>query len=211
MKKLFWENPYLSECEARVVKVDDDKVTLDQTIAYAFSGGQERDYGSIGGFEILEAEKNGKEIDYTLASHNLKVGDSVEVKIDWQRRYRLMKLHFLGDIVLQMILKRYPDLERIGAHVGDHKTRIDFIMDFNIRDMFDDLMIELDEIIKNDYPIEIGFEDEENQVRYWLMNGYTEHCGGTHIKRTGEIGPVEFKRRKLGKGKERIEILLVEE
>ena len=211
MKKLFWEDAYLSECDASVVKVNGDKIVLDQTIAYAFSGGQDRDYGTIGDYEILEAELIGNEIEYTIAiDHTLKVGDQVHLSIDWDRRYRLMRLHFLGDIVLQMILKRYPDLERIGAHVGENKSRIDFIMDFNIRDMFDDLMEELNEIIVQDYPIELAFEDDENQVRYWKMNGFSEHCGGTHIKSTGEIGKAEFKRRKLGKGKERIEILLVE-
>ena len=210
MEKLFWKDPYLKECNAKVVEINDGKVVLDRTIAYAFSGGQESDKGSIGGFEIIEAKKVKDIIEYTLNNHNLKINDEVLIKIDWGRRYRLMRLHFLGDLILQMILKRHPEVERVGAHVSENKVRIDFIMDFNIRELFDDLMEELNEIIEKDYPIELGFKDELNEIRYWKMQDYTEKCGGTHVKSTKELGSVKFKRDKIGKGKERIEILFDE-
>lgn len=211
MEKLFWKDAYLKECNAKVVAVKDNKVRLDRSVAYAFSGGQESDEGTIGGFEIIEAIKIDNDIEYVLDDHNLKVDDNVIVKIDWNRRYRLMRLHFLGDLVLQMILKRHPEVERVGAHVSEYKVRIDFLMDFNIRELFDDLMKELNEIIENDYPIELGFKDEENEIRYWKMQEYSEKCGGTHIRSTGELNKVKFKRDKVGKNKERIEILFSEE
>ena len=66
VKKIFWENPYLTKLEAKVTSIDNNVVTLDQTIAFAFSGGQQSDSGTIGGFQILEAKKEGKEIFYTI-------------------------------------------------------------------------------------------------------------------------------------------------
>lgn len=94
VKKIFWENPYLTELEARVTSIDNNVITLDQTIAFAFSGGQQSDSGTIGGFQIIEAKKEGKEIFYTIEqNHNLLLNQNVMVAIDWEKRYRLMRLH----------------------------------------------------------------------------------------------------------------------
>ena len=46
--KVFWENPYLAELVAKIVDIDGDNIVLDQTIFYAFSGGQESDEGTMG-------------------------------------------------------------------------------------------------------------------------------------------------------------------
>ena len=82
VKKVFWENPYMSEIEAIVMNVDGNIVTLDQTIAFAFSGGQQSDSGTINGFKITDAKKEGNEIFYTLEkNHNLKQNQSVIVYV----------------------------------------------------------------------------------------------------------------------------------
>lgn len=57
--------------------------------------GQESDYGALAGHPVLSAEKDGLGIVYTFAPrHGLQVGSEVEILIDWERRYRLMRLHF---------------------------------------------------------------------------------------------------------------------
>ena len=58
-KKLFWDDPYLTECTAKVTAINGTKVKLDQTIFYAFSGGQLSDEGTIGGLKVIEARKEG--------------------------------------------------------------------------------------------------------------------------------------------------------
>jgi Ser-tRNA(Ala) deacylase AlaX len=62
-------------------------------------------------------------------------------------------------------------------------------------------------LIAADHPIRSAYSDEASQRRYWEIEGFARvPCGGTHLCRTGEIGPVALKRRNIGKGKERIEI-----
>src|SRR3989338_1805732 len=103
-KKLFWEDPYQTECTAKVTSIDNNKVKLDQTIFYAFSGGQLSDEGTIGGIKVLEAKKEGDkenimDIEYTLADDpSFQVGDVVEVKIDPIRRENLRRLHSAAHI-----------------------------------------------------------------------------------------------------------------
>lgn len=208
--KAFWHDPYLTELSVKVTSVLKGLVTTDRTIAYGFSGGQESDYGTIDGNSIITADKQGKQIVYTLAeSHNLQVGDDVIMRIDWDRRYKIMRLHFAAELVLELINQNFSNPEKIGAHIGQDKARIDFVWQGNISQTFDLLEKELKRIIDSNVPIKSEFSDEENEVRYWSIENFAAvSCGGTHIKRTGEIGQLALKRNNIGKGKERIEITL---
>ncbi len=213
LKKLFWEDPYLTEISARVTSVNKNVVTLDKTIGYAFSGGQASDSGTFNGYKIIEAKKFGKEILYTIdSSHNLKVNDEVIVKIDWDRRYKIMKLHFAAEIILELVYQNFNRPEKIGANITEEKARLDFKWEGNISKIFPFLEKKTKEIIESNLDIISQFSDEENEMRYWEIEGFGKvDCGGTHIKKTGEIGDIILKRGKsLGSNKERIEIYLKE-
>jgi alanyl-tRNA synthetase len=55
--KIFWENPYLTKLNTVIKTVDQDRITVQETIFYAFSGGQESDHGTIADYPVLRAEK----------------------------------------------------------------------------------------------------------------------------------------------------------
>jgi Ser-tRNA(Ala) deacylase AlaX len=190
--------------------VDGNDVTVAETIFYAFSGGQESDRGTFGGHQVTQARKDGKEIIYTLEEgHGLKIGDAVTMTIDWERRYRLMRLHFAAELVLELTYQNLKGIEKIGAHIAQDKARIDFKWPQSIAASFPLLAGEANRIIEADQPILSAYSDEENQRRYWEVAGFARvPCGGTHLKRTGEVGRVELKRDNIGKGKERIEVYL---
>lgn len=208
--KLFWKDAYRSRVETRIVAVEGERVRLAETIFFAFSGGQESDHGSIGGQPVLEARKDGLDIVYRLdPAHGLRVGDGVDVVIDWPRRYRLMRLHFAAEMVLQLIYRQVPGVERIGAHIGEDKARIDFALDVSIASLFEAIQADVERLVAADLPIHCDFTDESAQRRFWQVEGFAEMaCGGTHPRRTGEIGALRLKRRNTGKGKERVEIHL---
>ena len=210
VKKIFWENPYLTELEAKVTSVNGSIITLDRTIAFAFSGGQQSDSGTIGGFAIVKAQKEGKEIFYTIEdNHDLVRDQAVMVVIDWDTRYKLMKLHFAAEIILELVYQNYDHPEKIGANITTDKARVDFFWDGKISDIFPELLEKANQLIHSDLDIVSAFDDEENETRYWYIPGFAKvHCGGTHPKRTGEIGSIALKRNNIGKGKERIEIYL---
>lgn len=211
VEKLFWAEPYLTEIMAVVTAVNENRITLNKTIAYAMSGGQDSDSGTIGGYEIMFAEKQGAEIVYTIdTAHTLKVGDEISVKIDWEKRYCLMKLHFAAELVLELVYQNYDRPCKVGANITKDKARVDFEWEGNIAEIFPNLQNKLTELIEGDFEIVSAFSDEVEQKRYWEIDGFAKvPCGGTHLKRTGEIGKLRLKRRNTGAGKERIEILLV--
>ncbi len=206
-KKLFWEDPYQTECEAKVVEIEGKKVRLDKTIFYAFSGGQASDKGKIGGIEVKEAIKEGKEIYYILETEpNFKVGDNVKVEIDWNRRYKIMRLHSATHIVYHFLSRKLGIKKLIGSNISENKGRIDFEYPEAVTKYIEELEREVNNFISKPTKIETFFTDEKNERRMWVCGEVKMPCGGTHVKSTDEIGKVKLKRKNIGRGKERIEI-----
>ncbi|MFZ6658395.1 alanyl-tRNA editing protein [Undibacterium sp. TJN19] len=208
--KTFWEDPYQTSQITQVSKVDGNDIWLASTIFFAFSGGQESDHGSLGGHIVLSARKDGLEIVYTLADgHGLVAGQSVEVNIDWVRRYRLMRLHFAAELVLELCYKSLDGVGKAGAHIAQEKARIDFVWPESIAPLLPRLAQEAQAIIDANAGIHCAFEDEITEKRYWEITGFSRvPCGGTHVRRTGELGTISLKRNNIGRGKERVEIYL---
>jgi Ser-tRNA(Ala) deacylase AlaX len=208
--KKFWDDPYQTKLETTITSVVGDKITLKETIAYAFSGGQQSDSGFINEYEIKAANKINNEIFYAIDStHNLKAGDKVTISIDWEKRYKIMRLHFAAEIILELINQNFNKPEKFGANITDKKARLDFIWERNISEIFPFLYTEVGKLVNADLPIISTFQDSENEVRYWEIVGFGKvNCGGTHIKSTKEIGNITLKRVTQGKNKERIEMYL---
>jgi Ser-tRNA(Ala) deacylase AlaX len=188
--RLFWDDPYAAQADARVTAVDGRDIELDRTIFFAFSGGQESDAGTIGG-------------------QRLNVGDLAHIVIDWERRYRLMRLHFAAELVLEMVCAALPGVERIGAHIAEDKARIDFAWPQSVARALPAIAERVAGIVAANLPIRSAYSDAATGRRFWEVEGVARvPCGGTHLRRTGEVGPLTLRRRNVGKGKERVEIRL---
>ena len=207
-RKVFWEDPYQTELDTTVSSVTDAQVTVSATIFFAFSGGQESDAGTIAGLPVLEARKDGAEIFYTLPEdHGLRPGDPAPVRIDWERRYRLMRLHFAAELVLELVSRELAGVEKLGAHIAADKARLDFRWAENVSVLLPTLTDGAQALIDADLAIVSAFSDPSGERRFWEVPGFARvPCGGTHLQRTGEIGRITLKRRNVGRGKERIEI-----
>lgn len=212
MNKVFWENPYQIKLNTRVASVNINEILFEDTITYSFAGGQESDKATINGIPILDSRREENLIYYTLpAGHSLKAGDQVLMEIDWPRRSRLMRLHFAAELILEIVTQRFG-LEKVGAHISEGKSRIDFKSNQNISIHFPEILAEYNRIIEANYPIEKGYSDLQTQRRFWKIEGLAQvHCGGTHVDTTREVGFVSLKRDRPGKDIERIEIRLVDD
>ena len=123
-----------------------------------------------------------------------------------------MRLHFATEIVLELTCQKLKSIKKIGAHIAQDKARIDFAWNGNISAALTDIQNEALRLIEADREIISAFSDEEAERRYWEIKDFARvSCGGTHLRKTGEIGKIELKRQNPGKGKERIEIYLIEE
>ncbi|WP_409297367.1 alanyl-tRNA editing protein [Pseudomonas sp. KCJK8993] len=212
MERAFWSTPYLTSLDARVLSIEGCDVTISPTIFFAESGGQESDHGTINRIEVAQARVVDDRIVYRLAAEpDFAVGDLVNVRIDWTRRYALMRLHFAAEIVLELFYKKFPGLEKVGAHISQDKARIDFVMEDNVSQYFPEILEQVERLVAADLPIESRFTNAEHLRRCWHIEGFSQvPCGGTHLRKTGEVGRLRLKRNNIGAHKERVEIYLVD-
>ncbi|HBD7399360.1 alanyl-tRNA editing protein [Legionella longbeachae] len=210
MKKIFWDNPYQHQLMTKVISVNESRLLFEETIGFSFSGGQESDRVTVNGLEVTHSELEGDLIYYTLPSgHGIAKGDAVLMVIDFTRRYKLMRLHFAAELILELV-QRTITARKIGAHIAENKARIDFSYQHNISAIFEKILHEYNKIIATDKRIITGFSDINRQKRYWEIDGFSRVlCGGTHVKSTSEVGYITLKRLNIGKNKERIEIYLI--
>lgn len=215
-KKLYWEDPYQREFDAVVGSIDNDRIILNQSCFYPRGGGQVGDTGELNGVRVADVVKNDAgdavHILENLGEPSFKPGDVVHGKIDWDRRYKIMKLHSAAHIVYNFMLKVYPGAKVASSGIVDErKDKQDYILP----DGWDKEKLAIVEKYANDFIAadkEIKCWTDADGIRHWLVSGMPDmHCSGTHVKLTSEIGRVSVKRgKKPGAGKERIEILLVE-
>jgi len=208
-KKLFREDPYQTECEAIVTSVAGSEVVLDQTVFFAFAGGQASDTGTIGDVPVSEARVSGDDIVYTLESPpRFREGDSVLVKIDPNRRNRLMRLHSAAHLVYCLFNRKTNEPQLIGSNVSHDKGRLDYQYPVSIKSLLPELEELVNQYFSQDNAITTYSDSRDPGKWWWTCEDWKIPCGGTHVRSAREIGPVRLKRKNIGAGKERIEITL---
>jgi len=211
VKKLFWKDPYMKECYAKVTAIEGNKVWLDQTIFFAFSGGQASDKGAINNINVLEAVKQSKdEIYYVLEKEpNFAVGDNVKVDIEWDYRYKIMKLHSAAHIVYYFFIEKAGEQKVIGSNISIDKARLDFAYNESVGPLLEEIQEKTNKTIDEGIDIKMFYDEKDPTRRLWECGKWLMPCGGTHVKNTKEIGQVKLKRKNIGSRKERIEVTLV--
>lgn len=207
-QKLYQEDPYLLTCKAKVLSLNGRAIVLDQTVLFAFAGGQATDKGTIGGINVAQA-LDGEDITYILdADPPFKVGDSVDVIVDGTERDQLRRLHSAAHVVCGVFEKKTGVKECIGSNVSVRKARVDYPYPTPITPLLPDLEKEVNAFISAGHPVHVGRDPKDPKMFTWKSDFIEMHCCGTHVCNSKEIGAVRLKRANVGKGKERIEITL---
>ncbi|MBL7169853.1 MAG: phenylalanine--tRNA ligase subunit beta [Candidatus Aenigmarchaeota archaeon] len=209
-ERLFYQDPYMKETKAKVTEINGKEVVLDKTLFFAFSGGQASDRGTINEIPVVDAKKENHRIVHVLENKpNFKIGDTVQLKLDWERRYKLMKLHTAAHIVYYPFTEKLGRPKIIGSNINPEKARIDFLYDKPISEVIPEIEKESSQTISQGLEIKTELDKKEVEKRWWRCGKWGMPCGGTHVKNTSEIGKIKLKRKNIGAGKERVEIYLV--
>lgn len=216
---VFRDDSYLKTLSATVTGITPDGgIVLDRTIFYATSGGQPNDTGmieweggSISCSSVVHPDGDKAAIVHVPATevHGLRLGQSVNLVLDFARRYRLMRMH----TALHLLSVVFP-FAVTGGSVGEDKGRLDFDMPDVPQDL-QALEDELNHLVAGNHDVTAEWitdaEMEQNasliktmKVKPPMGQGRVrlirigdvdlQPCGGTHVKNTSEIGPL-----KLGK------------
>ncbi len=227
---LFRHDSYLRECEAQVVSVEEDAIVLDRTIFYPHGGGQPGDTGAIhweGGSAAVLDTCYGEQgsIRHIVAEGGAmpNPGDTVRAELDWDRRYRHMRMHtamhLLGSVLQYGVT---------GGNISAEKSRLDFDMEDTVDK--EAVSAALHRLVEEDHPVacrwitdaELDAQPElvrtmsvqpprgVGKIRLLEIEGVDlQPCGGTHLKSTGEVGQVRIgKVEKKGRHNRRVNIHL---
>ena len=206
--RLFDSDHYLTEFDAKVLEIDGLNVVLDQTVFYAQAGGQAGDTGTLNEVRVLDTLIIGGKHTHVLENEpSFSVGDSVHGVIDWERRYNIMKIHSASHVMEHIFYTNFGVLERVGSNVDDKKDRSDYRAEDRLDpDLLKKTEDEINVFLSESHDIKIEVDNEG--IRTWISGPYTDHCGGTHVRNTSEIGQIKLKRKNPGRGKERVETSL---
>lgn len=206
--KLYDLDSHLSFFEAKVVSCEKagDKfaVILDKTAFFPEGGGQPSDIGTLGSAKVLDVQIENDTI-YHYTDCALNVGDMVEGKLDFERRFRFMQNHS-GEHIVSGIVNSLYGLDNVGFHLNEELVTLDFNGILNIEQI---LLIEQEANrrvwqnvkFKTYYPTADELEKLEYRSKKELDGDIriveienTDRCAccAPHVKTAGEIGMIKL-------------------
>lgn len=235
-EEIFRSDSYQRACAARVTAVEaGGGIRLDRTVFYPEGGGQPGDTGVLRtadgrALRIVDSRKHGGSGEPLHLPEEgapaLAVGDAVACEINWERRHRFMRIHTCMHLLCSLI---HGDVT--GGALGDGKARLDFNLP-EVKLDKDHLTAALNRLIEEDHPLAARWITEaelaanpglvrtmsvkppmgQGRIRLMDIAGVDlQPCGGTHVARTGEIGPVRIRKiENKGRQNRRVNIAFVE-
>jgi misacylated tRNA(Ala) deacylase len=230
---VYRDDSYLRTLDAKVAEITSDGIVLDRTILYAASGGQPNDTGRIVAADgrivpilnVVHPEGDKTRIVHVPAegAPTLAVGDAVTVELDWDRRYRLMRMH----TALHLLSVVFP-FPVTGGSIGEDKGRLDFDMP-EVPENLPELEAQLNEMVARAHAVSTEWISDDQmaanpgliktmKVKPPMGQGRVrlvrigdvdlQPCGGTHVANTSEIGALKLgKIEKKGAQNRRVALL----
>jgi len=216
-ERLYYHDSYLREFRARVVDRSGAKLYLDRTAFYPTSGGQPHDVGTINGTAVIDVIDEGERIAHQLAAST--ESEEAACRIDWPRRIDHMQQHS-GQHLLSAVFIEQFGIETCSFHLGEEISTLD--LETPSIDLEKVMAAErrANEAVAENRPILVTYEsaeaaadlrkpsDRDGTLRIVSIQGLDRiACGGTHVRLTGEIGPILIRRLEKVRNTTRIEFL----
>jgi len=225
---LYLKDCYLKEWKTKVVSADKKFIVLEDTAFYPNAGGQPFDTGVMktGGkeFRVVFVGKFDGKISHEVDQEGLKEGDEVECQIDWDRRYRHMRMHTAAHVLTKVIFKESGAVIS-GNQLGEEKSRIDFNLEDFDKEKVQGWIDEANGVISEGRDVKLDFMPREEALKIPdfvrtmadliqkidvlrvinIEDFDKQACGGTHLKNIKEIGKIKLlKTDNKGKNNRRI-------
>lgn len=235
---LFLDDSYQRACEATIIEVTDDGlVVCDRTVFYPTGGGQPCDEGTMTAgdttWTVTDVKKRGADVLHKVEGPSVpSTGSVIQMQIDWERRYRLMRTHTAMHVLCGVIFREFDALVT-GGNMALDKAR----MDFELEDLSQERVRRIEDLANQaiaaglavtwrQIPREEAFQipdlirtkinllpDFITEVRVVTIDGLDMQAdGGTHVRNTAEVGGLKIVgTRSKGRINKRLEIALIDE
>jgi misacylated tRNA(Ala) deacylase len=224
-KELYWLDSYQQKCESTIKTMASEKLAVvDQTVFYPQGGGQPTDTGILRRkneeFRIVFTKKVGPDIALEVDRIGLLEGETIETELDWNRRYKLMRMHTSAHILAKIIFDETGSLIT-GNQMDAEQSRMDFnVTEFNAGiaegyiEKANKIVQQKLEVTATVMPYAEAMKKPElfrlkdvlpktiPELRIVSIGKFDVQAdGGTHVRNTKETGKLELQRIE-NKGKE---------
>ncbi len=219
-KQLYLYDSYRKEFDGKIQTVDGNGVVLDQTIFHPLAGGVAFDIGFLQKNDVkrsvlrVEINRETKEITHILEdAAGLEPNDAVKGEINWERRYRLMRLHTTAHLIAAVMYRDY-DARITGGQVDPDQAKMDFNLPRTDREVFEDAVTKANLEVQKKTQLKIYFVNRDEALKIPGVVKLAERMppevkdfrmveipgidlqadGGPHVNNTGEIGEISLMR-----------------
>jgi len=218
-ERLYYTDSYLREFEADVIDRSDDgtRVSLDRTAFYPASGGQPFDRGWMNDVPVVDVLDEGDRIVHLLGG--ALASGRITGRIDWERRFDHMQQH-TGQHLLSAVIAELFGYATVSVHFGEESSTLDLDTVSITADQVVEAERRANAVVTENRPVHVTFEDADaatglrkSSERRGTLRIVTiddldrSACGGTHVRATGEIGPILIGRAERVKQLVRLEFL----
>ncbi len=217
--RLYYTDSYLTGFQGTVLESAEGgrRVYLDRTAFYPTSGGQPFDTGTLGGIRVVDVLDEEDRIAHLLEAP-LAVGP-VTGEVDWTRRFDHMQQH-TGQHLLSAVIAELFGFETVSVHFGPEIATLDLDAVALSVDEVRRAELRANAVVTENRPVTVAFEDASTatglrkasartgEIRIVTIAGLDRSaCGGTHVRTTGEVGPILLRRVERVKKLVRLEFL----
>jgi alanyl-tRNA synthetase len=229
-RRLYYEDAYTKEFKAKVLRVSDNRVVLDQTAFYPEGGGQPSDHGILNfddkQSKVVDIQKIGGKIVHFVEGSVPKEKQEVSGRLDWEHRVSLMRHHTATHLVMGAARRTLGEhVWQAGAQKDVERTRLDITHPKRLTtEEINKIERLANRAVMENLPVETFWlprEEAERKYGFRLYQGgvvpgreirvvktenwEVEACGGTHCKTTGEVGLIKIIRtERIQDGVERL-------
>ncbi len=212
---LYMDDSYLKEFDAIVSGVKQDEISLNRTAFYPQGGGLPSDTGVIRKgdeeYKVVDVRKEGSTVWHKVPSHSLTEGDEVKGIIEWDRRYRVMRMHTALHALISIMNEKYGVLVT-GNKISPERSRVDVNLEKPDKELVREAIEETNRILSEGLPVKIYYLPREeamkipgivklanalppsvDRLRIVEIEGVDIQAdGGPHVANTKEVGKIIF-------------------
>ncbi len=213
-RRLYYDDSFAHEFSARVLSCEPAlhqtqpawEVVLDRTALYPTSGGQPHDLGKIGEANVLDVRDTGEEIEH-IVDREVTLGEA-QGCVDWARRFDHMQQHTGQHLLSAMFQERFGR-PTVSFHLGSEISTIDLRGHEPSEEILEGAERAANQVIFEDRPVTVRYGTAEEFAKLGVRKEVErkgilraieiegadlQPCGGTHLKRTAQIGMLLVRR-----------------
>lgn len=207
-KTLFYKDAYQKELQTRVDRVEGTNVLLEETIFFPQTSTEPGDIGKINDCKVVGLKKDGDKIWHMLNKTPLfKDGDTVNLQIDWNKRYKMMRLHSALHLWAGVFDSSFK--ERAVAGVVKSKSAYLVFKHALTDETIQKALDHANNDIKQGLDIKTYDDEKRKGFRWCQIGSYIPiPCGGVHLKNSQEIGKIVCTEKAIENGKQKLTFVL---